>query len=192
MDGKAMRKKIEIFKGKEKEYNSQVLTLLYENKPLSAWELADKMANVGKKISLHATLNKRMRNLEAKDYVRRKDNKWHLRVKGIIAVLSIQKEPRIWNPTWNDIFKRNAEILEEESAKKLKVSKATIREGLQVLGLNLDELKTYVTLSSMAKELMQKGIINFDIIREQTLLTTIIMETFSLEQLSSLFREKRE
>jgi hypothetical protein len=191
MDGKAMRKRIEIFKGKEKEYNSQVLTLLYENKPLSAWELAAKMANVGKRISLHATLNKRMRNLEAKEYVRKKDSKWHLRVKGIIAVLSLQKEPRIWNPIWNDIFKRNAEILEEQSAKKLNVSKAIIREGLLVLGLNLDEFKTYVNLSRLAKELMQKGIINFDIIREQTLLTTIIMETFSLEQLSSLFREKR-
>lgn len=187
-----MKKKIEIFTGKEKEYNSQVLTLLYENKPLSAWELAAKMTNVGKRVSLHATLNKRMRNLEAKEYVRRKDKKWHLRVKGIIAVLSIQKEPRIWNPSWNDIFKRNAETLEEESAKKLKVNKTIIREGLQMLGLSFDEFKTYVNLSRMTEKLMQQGIINFDIIREQTLLTTIITETFSLEQLSSLFREKTE
>lgn len=187
-----MKKRIEIFTGKEKEYNSQVLTLLYENKPLSAWELAAKMTNVGKRVSLHATLNKRMRNLEAKEYVRRKDKKWHLRVKGIIAVLSIQREARIWNPTWNEIFKRNAETLEEESAKTLQVNKTTIREGLQVLGLNFKEFGTYVNLSRMTKELMQKGIINFDIIKEQTLLTTIIMETFSLEQLSNVFREKTE
>ena len=88
------------------------MTLLYDNEPLSAWELTAKIRKVGRQ-SLHATLNKRLRNLEKKGYVRRKERKWYLRFKGIIAVLLIQPEPKMWNPKWTELFKESVQGVSE-------------------------------------------------------------------------------
>ena len=109
-------KTIGIFRGKQKDWNVRVLTLLYDNGPLTAWELTGKIRKIGRQ-SLHATLNKRLRALEAKFYVRREDKKWILRLKGFIAVLLIQKEPRMWNPIWKEIFDSKAKIIEEYELK---------------------------------------------------------------------------
>ena len=189
MEGKAIKNTIGIFTGKQKEHNIQVLTLLYDNEPLSAWELTAKITNVGKQ-SLHATLNKRLRILENKGYVRRKDKKWHLRFKGIIAVLLIQRKPKMWNSKWIEIFKNNAKAVEEYSAPFLELENASVHNALRSLGLCLDDFNTWVSLSKKVKALMESGVINFDIIKEETLLGIIIMETNSLEQLSALFKPK--
>jgi DNA-binding HxlR family transcriptional regulator len=67
MGRKAIMKILGILSGKQKEYNIKVLTLLYDNGPLSAWELTSKITDTGK-VSLHATLNKRLRDLEKKGF----------------------------------------------------------------------------------------------------------------------------
>src|SRR5512139_3921040 len=105
-------KTIEIFTGKRATYDTALLTLLYDNEPLTAWELTSKMTDTNK-TSLHATLSKRLRSLEKEEYLRKKGKKWHLRIKGILAVLLLQKEPKIWNPNWTEIWKNETNSVEE-------------------------------------------------------------------------------
>lgn len=181
--------KIGIFTGKQKEYNAKVLTLLYDSEPLSAWELTAKIRKVGRQ-SLHATLNKRLRSLEDKGYVLRRERKWHLRFKGILAVLLIQSEPKMWNPKWTEIFEENAKIAAEHTDPIFKLDKATIQDGLKSLGLCLDDFNEWLNVSKKVKELIEDGVINFDLIKEGDLLALIIMKTKTLEQLSGLFRQK--
>lgn len=181
--------KIGIFTGKQKKYNTQVLTLLYNNEPLTAWELTAKMTNVGK-LSLHATLNKRLRSLETKEYVRKKGKYWHLRFKGIIAVLLIQPKPKVWNPKWTELFEKNANAIEEYSTPFLNVEKTTVHNAIKSLGLCLDDFNTWINLSKTAKTLMENGVINFDVIKEGTVLLLVFMEAMTLEQLSNLFKPK--
>jgi hypothetical protein len=40
---------INVFTGKEKEHSENALQLLYDNGPLSAWELAEKLSYVGRR-----------------------------------------------------------------------------------------------------------------------------------------------
>jgi hypothetical protein len=54
---------IGIFKGKQATYNMQILNLLFDKGPLTAWQMTGRMTTQGK-VSLHATLNKRLRSLE--------------------------------------------------------------------------------------------------------------------------------
>jgi hypothetical protein len=182
-------KQIGIFTGKQRTHNMQVLTLLYDNEPLSAWELTSKLTNHGKH-SLHATLNKRLRKLELKGYVRREGRKWHLRFKGIIAVLLIQKTPKMWNPKWKEIFDQKAKTIEQHAApllKKLGIEKERLRPALQYIGLCLDNFDSWVNFSKKVKSLMDNGVINLDVIKEKTLLGIIIMETFTEDELSEIW-----
>jgi hypothetical protein len=182
-------KTLGILTGKQKEYNTKVLTLLYDNGPLSAWELSAKIRKVGRQ-SLHATLNRRLRLLEKKGYVRREDRKWYLQFKGIIAALVIQEKPVIWNPKWKEIFANKAKAIEQNSAPfldKFGIEKKDIHEALRNLGLCLDDFNAWVGLSKKVKTLMENGVINFDIIKQETLLGIIIMETMTTEELSNIW-----
>ena len=69
MERKAIMNNIGIFSGKQKDYNVLLLTLLYDDGPLTAWELTAKVRRVERR-SLHSTFNKRLRSLEKKGYVR--------------------------------------------------------------------------------------------------------------------------
>jgi hypothetical protein len=189
MERKAISKTLGILSGRQKEYNTKVLTLLYDNEPLSAWELTAKIRKVGRQ-SLHATLNKRLRALEKKGYVRRENRKWCLRFKGIIAVLLIQKTPKMWNLKWKEIFDNKAKTIEQHSApllEKFGLEKEDIHQAMKYLGLCLDDFDTWVGLSKKVKTLMENGVVNFDIIKEETLLGIIIMETMTAEQLSEIW-----
>lgn len=172
--------------GKQKDYNILLLTLLYDNGPLTAWELTAKVRNVGRQ-SLHSTFNKRLRNLEKKGYLRRKVRKWLLTFKGIIAVLLIKPEPEMWNPKWTELFKKSAKNIEDYATPILGMDKVTVQDALKSLGLYLDDFNAWVNLSKKVKKLMENGVINLDIIKEETLLGIIIMETMTLEQLSDLW-----
>ena len=66
MERKAMVNILPVFSGKQKEYNIQILTMLYDNNPMSAWEITCKLTTTNKH-SLHATLSKRLRILEKKE-----------------------------------------------------------------------------------------------------------------------------
>lgn len=180
-----------IFQGKQKKHNVQVLTLIYDNGPLSAWEITAKLTKIGKQ-SLHSTLNKRLRILEKKDYVRREGRKWVLRFKGILAALLIQSEPKMWNPIWKEIFNKKAQTIEKYSEllnKDLGLDSETIHNSLKFMGLCLDDFDTWIAFADKVKTLMENGVINFDLIKEQTLLSIILMETMESEQLSSLWKE---
>jgi hypothetical protein len=181
---------IGIFTGKQKEYNERLLTLLYDNGPLTAWELTGKIRKTGKQ-SLHATLNKRLRNLEKKSYVTRSEKKWFLGFKGFLAVILIQPEPKIWNPIWTDLFQRSIKTIEEQSEQLLGVEKSQVQaafKGFKSLGLFFDDFDAWINISRKVKELMKSGVINFDIIKDETLLAIILMETTPLKELSDAFK----
>jgi hypothetical protein len=187
-------KTIGIFTGKQEAYNKKLLTLLYDNGPLTAWELTGKIRKTGKQ-SLHATLNKRLRDLEAKEYLQRYDKKWHLRFKGILAVLLIQPKPKIWNEKWKEVFDKKAKFIEQYSVpllKKFGMEKKDLHNALRNMGLCLDDFSEWVNFSKRVKELMGKGVINFDVIKEETLLGLIIMESMTLEQLTSIWDSESE
>jgi hypothetical protein len=192
MERKAIMKTLKVFSGKQKDYNLQALTLLYDNGPLTAWELTAKIPSArGGRHSLHATLNKRLRQLAKKGYLRKEGTKWYLGFKGIIAILLTQKSPKIWNPIWKEVFDKRAKIIERESAQFLKkygIPKEDIHSGLKGIGLTLDDFDAWVGLSNTAKSLIENGMMDFDVIKESTLLGLLIMESMTLYELSDIWK----
>jgi len=191
-----MKQTLSIFTGKQKDYNIRTLTLLWDFGPQSAWELTNKMTQAkGNKISLHATLNKRLRLLEKKGYVRRIDKKWYFNFKGIIAVLLILPEPRLYNPKWIESFDAKAKKIEEKAAPLLVrygLDQQDIHYMLDRMGFLLKNLDAWIDFSNRVKGLMEKGIINFDLIRESTLFSVIIMEGMTAEEIADLARPEPE
>ena len=182
-------KTIGIFSGKQKEYNKKLLTLLFDNGPLTAWELTGKIRKTGRQ-SLHATLNKRLRELEKRRYVQRVQRKWCLMFKGIIAVLIVQKKPRRWNPKWTELFTKAVDGAEDEilpSMERYGLKKKDIHIAVQKLNLCLDDFDAWVGLSQKVKELMENGVINLDVIKQETLLGVIMLETMTTQQLSNIW-----
>jgi hypothetical protein len=187
-----MKPIIAIFSGKQKAYNVKILTLLYDNGPQTDWKMTEYFPKCNR-ISLHATLNKRLRALEKKGYLRRIDKKWYFSIKGLIAVLLILPEPRIWNSKWTEPFEAKAKKIEEQAAPLLTrygLEKKDIRSMLSRMGFLLNDFDTWVDFSKRVNGLMEKGIINFDLIRESTLLGVIIMEGMSAEEIADLTNPK--
>ena len=186
-------KHLKVFSGKQREYNIKALTLLFDNGPLSAWGLTAKIPCArGGRHSLHATLNKRLRQLEKKGYIRREDKKWYIGYKGIIAVLLIQKSPKKWNLKWKEVFDKRAKIIEKNSEpflKKYGIPKEEIHSGLQAIRLTLDDFDAWKGLSKTAKSLIENGMMDFDIIKESTMMGLLIMESMTLEELSEIWDE---
>jgi hypothetical protein len=60
------------------------------------------------------------------------------------------------------------------------------------IGLSIDNFEAWVELSKRAKSLMEKGIIDFDIIKEPTLAGLITMVTMTAEQLADLWEPETE
>jgi hypothetical protein len=166
---------INVFTGKEKQHSENVLQLLYYNGPLSAWELAGKLSSVGSRITVHATLNKRLRALEKKGYLQRENEKWYLLFKGIIAVLIIQKKPKIWNPIWKEIFDSKIETIQAHLAPIFGVEGDAIKDVMKRLGLSLESFDALVTLSERIKGFMGNGV-DFDTIKIETLLMMVNLE----------------
>jgi hypothetical protein len=172
-----------------------VLQLLYVYGPLSAWELAEKLSYVGSRISVHATLNKRLRALEEKGYVQREDKKWYLLFKGIIAVLLIQKKPKIWNPIWKEIFDSKINVIQAHLAPMFGSDGETIKDVMKKLGLSLESFDALVTLSEKIRVFMENGV-NYDTIKIETLLMMVNLEHMDpsvlLDTWSSLWKSKQE
>ena len=196
MERKAIMKTLRIFTGKQKDYNEAVLKLLFDNGPLSAWELTAKIPSTrGARHSLHATLNKRLRALEKQYYIRRENTKWILRLKGFIAVLLIPRKPKVWNPVWKEIYESKAKIIEQKAAPLLKrygLTEENFHAMRRRIGLSLDDLNAWVELSKKAKSLMENGLLDFDSIKEETLLGLLIMETMTTEQLAEIWEPEIE
>lgn len=183
-----------IFTGKQKDYNEKLLTLLYDNEPLTAWELTAKIRKTGRQ-SLHATLNKRLRELEKKRYVQRVQRKWVLSFKGIIAVLIVLKKPRPWNPKWTELFAKVMDGAEDgilPSMARFGLNKQDIHEALKKMNLLLDNFDAWVALSQKVKELTENGVINLDVIKQETLFGIILTETMTAEQLQNIWKPDTE
>jgi hypothetical protein len=189
LERKAIMKKLTVFSGKEKVYSEKLLTLLYDNEPLTAWELAAKIRRTGRQ-SLHATLSKRLRELEKKDYVKRTQTKWFLTLKGILAVLLIQKKPKPWNPKWTETYAEVVDGVEDAilpSMERYGLEKKHIHEAAKKLNLTLDDFDAWVELSNKAKEFMENGVINLDVIKQETLFGVLMLETKTMQQLSNIW-----
>ena len=191
MERKAIKNQIGIFAGKQKTYNIQLLNLLFDNEPLTAWELTAKVRKIGRQ-SLHPTFNKRLRDLEKKGYVYRRKRKWFLAFKGFIAVLIIQKEPKMWNHKWTELYNKGIKKFEEDPDNILGEAKEDFQNLLQELGFLFDDFNAWIELSKKVKQLMDNGVINLDLIKDETLLSVIIMETMGKEELSKLFMDKNK
>jgi hypothetical protein len=178
-----MKTTIGIFQGKQAENNIRVLTALYDNGPLTAWELT-KIFREKNRMSLHAIFNKRLRILEKKGYVRRVGRKWVFQFKGIIATLIVQPQPKPFNKEWTDIINRYEKLLKEKSDpfSKLKLVTESNKEIFDVtrfvqrIPVVLDRFEDWVILANKLKELMEKGFINLDVIKNESLLLLIIGE----------------
>lgn len=189
-----MKQTLSIFSGKQKNYNIRTLTLLWDFGPQTAWELANRMTPPkGSAISLHATLNKRLRLLEKKGYVRRTEKKWYFTFKGIIAVLLVLPEPRLWNAKWTESFEAKAKKIEEQATPLLaryNWDKENIHNLLDRIGFLLNNFETWVDFSKRVNGLMEKGIINLDLIRESTLFSVLITEGMTAEEIADLTNPK--
>jgi hypothetical protein len=60
------------------------------------------------------------------------------------------------------------------------------------IGLDLEDFDAWVVLSQKAKSLMEKGLMDFDVIKEETLFGLIIMETMTTEQLSNIWNPEKK
>lgn len=177
-----MKTSIGIFQGKGATNNKLLLEILYNNEPLTAWELTHKIQiKIKNRASLHAIYNKSLRNLEKKGYIKRVGTKWILQFKGIIAVLINQPEPKPWNEKWTKFFENYVKPL-----KKL-TKKYTIRENEKEIAdlsdvakhIPISDLKKFegwVALSKHVKNLIDKGFINLDVISDKSLFLLLLSE----------------
>jgi len=174
-----MKIPIGIFKGKQAKNNKYLLETLYNTGPLTAWELT-KTVRENNRMSLHAIFTKRLRKLEKKGYVQKAGKKWVLHFKGIIAVLIILPEPKPWNEKWTNIFENYTKPL-AESPKKYTLNE----DGKEIANLNDFAIKTPIVandferleiLAEYVKKLINKGLINMDVIKNESLLSLIVTE----------------
>lgn len=187
-------KLIGIFQGKQETHNKQILNVLYDNGPLTAWEITGKIARVGNRQSLHATFNKRLRILEKKGYLMKADKKWCLQFKGIIAAILIQKKPRPLSTKWTEVLDNLARQIKEHFVELSKTSiqafGMTFRpfESLDKTVQTLSTFDDWITLSNFVKDLIQTGVVNFDVISNETLFTVILSE-FSNPQIREMLKD---
>jgi hypothetical protein len=101
----------------------------------------------------------------------------------------------MWNPIWKKVFDKRARIIERDSAlflKKYGIPKENIRYGLKNIGLTLDDFDAWVGLSRTAKSLMESGMMDFDVIKESTLMGLLIMESMTPLELSEIWNQDSE
>jgi sporulation protein YlmC with PRC-barrel domain len=177
-----METKIGIFRGKQKANNIFLLETLYNSGPLTAWELTRKVREKNL-MSLHAIFSKRLRRLAKKGYVKKAGKKWSLQFKAIIAVLTIQEEPKPWNPKWTEIFENYISPLKD--APKRYVVTADGKEIGELKDFVLDlpkflkDFQAWVVVAKEAKRLMEKGLVNFDVITNETLGILLVSEVLT-------------
>jgi hypothetical protein len=172
-----MKTTIGIFKGKGAENNKFLLKSLYLNGPLSAWEQA-KMVRDTNLMSLHAIFNKSLRSLEKKGYIKRIEKKWFLQFKGILAVLFIQSQPSSFSEKWNEITNQ---FLQKNSSLSITIGNnntgvTDLTDFVRNVPIALKEFDSWITLANCAKKLMENGIINFDVIKNESLFLLIVTE----------------
>ena len=177
-----MKTIIGIFQGKQKANNKFLLETLYNTGPLTAWELTT-FVREKNRMSIHAIFNKRLRMLAKKGYVQKGEKKWVLQFKAIIAVLSTQEQPKPWNEKWTEIFENYLQPL-IEAPKKYSITAdgkeiGELKDFVINLPVFLKDFELWVALANTAKKLIERGLVNFDVITNQSLAILIITEVLT-------------
>jgi len=177
-----MKTKIGIFQGKQKANNKFLLETLYKTGPLTAWELTT-FVREKNRMSIHAIFSKRLRMLAKKGYVQKGGTKWVLQFKAIIAILSTQERPKPWNEKWTETFEKYIQPL-REAPKKYSITAdekeiGALKDFVIDLPDFLKEFELWVALANEAKRLIEKGLVNFDVITNQSLASLIISEVLT-------------
>ncbi len=175
-----------VFTGKQAANNKFILETLYNTGPLSAWDLT-KIVREKNRMSLHAVFNKRLRKLEKKGYVKKAGRKWILQFKGTIAVLISQKEPKPWNEKWTKIFENYVKPIRETPKRY-----SLMANGEKIVDVNtlignmpnsLKDFEGWIGLASEAKKLIENGLVNYDIIKNKSLVSLIITEIMTTQKI---------
>ena len=174
-----MKTSLEVFKGKEAKNNKFILETLYDNGPLSAWGLT-KFVREKNRMSLHATFNKRLRILKKKGYIKKGGKEWVLQLKGVIAVLITKENPKPWNEKWTEIFENYVKPF-KKTPKRYTVNEdgeeiLDIKEFVVGMPVLLKDFELWVALADKARKLIEKGLVNFDVINNKALVTLIMTE----------------
>ena len=177
-----MKTTIGIFQGKQKANNKFLLETLYKTGPLTAWELTT-FVREKNRMSIHAIFSKRLRMLAKKRYVQKGRKKWVLQLKGMIAVLITQEQPKPWNEKWTEIFEKFMQPL-RDAPKKYSIT----ADGKEIRDLKdfiidapvvLKNFESWVALANIAKKLVERGLVNFDVISNETLAILLITEVLT-------------
>jgi hypothetical protein len=118
---------------------------------------------------------------EVKLYIANKTGKnWLLHFKGIIAVLLIQPQPKMWSEKWTKIFENYVKSL-RNSDKRYTIAENgkdiyDITDLAKRTPNELREFENWKLLSNFIKKKMEEGFINFDVIKNKTLLLLILSE----------------
>lgn len=180
---------INTFSGRQNTHNKEILTALFENGPLTTSQI-NKLLIVNNKQKSKITIKKRLKTLQRKDYVYYENRKWLLRCKGIVAILLVQPDVDEWSPIWSDIFHKSIVIV-NDSTTVLGIKQEDTENTIHDIGLCLNELNTWKGFAKITMSLIDKGIIVFDEIMDSTLLSLLVMEALSLEDVAGLFLAQR-
>jgi hypothetical protein len=177
-----MKSKIGIFQGKQKANNKFVLETLYNTGPLSVWELTT-FVRERNRMSINAILSRRLRMLAKKGYVEKGGSKWVLLFKGIIAVLVTQEEPKPYNEKWTELFESYLKPL-REAPKKYSITAdgkeiGDLKDFVIDFPVFLKDYELWVALANEAKKLIERGLVNFDVISNLSLAMLIISEVLT-------------
>ena len=181
---------IGILQGKKARYNKLILKALYRNGPLTQWEIskhirriAQKNAKINRKIEYASTqmiqsvVSRRLKKLSIKKYVlKRKDRKWTLHLKGVIAILIMEPKPKPWSEKWHESWAPKIDVISEDAPQELRSSLDPMKEALQDIYKDLKNFNNWVELANRAKALLNKGVINLDFISNDLLFTLLIWE----------------
>jgi hypothetical protein len=130
-----------------------------------------------------------LRSLEKKGYLKKASKKWCLQFKGIIVAILIQKTPRPLSSKWADLVEYFAKDIEQHFSTftnlTVQANGVTFRpfEAIKETAPTLRTFDDWVALSKYVNSLIQRGVVNLDVISNHTLFMVILTELFSSEQL---------
>jgi hypothetical protein len=176
---------INTFSGKQNTHYQEILTALLNKGPLTTSQIT-KLLTAANNQNLQSTLKNRLNALEKKTYIHQENRKWLLRGKGIIAVLLVEPEVQAWSPKWGKIFYKSL-VMINESTTFLGLKQEDTEKTVHDVGLCLNELNAWKGLAKIAVGLIDRGVVDFDEILDSTLLSLLVMEALSLEDVAGLF-----
>jgi hypothetical protein len=180
---------INIFSGKKNTHNKEILTALFSKGPLTTSQINKQLTSPNKQ-NHQVTIKNRLNALEKKDYIYHENRKWLLRCKGIVAILLADPDADSWSPIWSEIFHKSIVIV-NDSTTLLGIKQEDTEKTIHDVGLCLNELNTWKGFAKITTSLIEKSVVNFDEVADKTLLSLLLMEALSLEDVAGLFLFQR-